>query len=80
MNFTPPEHLRKGQSIINFLQWIAIEKEDQIRTLIAYMGNQPDRNADAHIHLADIFYVSDAKLEAWWQEYLDDADFRRTKG
>lgn len=73
MNFTPPEHLRKGQSIINFLQWVAAEKKNQLRVFHA-VGDH-----GAHMYIGDIFYVSDELLDAWWQEYVDDLDWRSVK-
>lgn len=68
LTFTPPMHLRKGQALFNFLTWIAQKGHVSSRSARIVSDNLP--NLDTHFIIADPFHISDAKLDALWDEFV----------
>lgn len=57
MYIKTPNGWRKGQTIINFLIWLKNDKHVEVGPMKT---------------IADIFYTDDARLDAWWEEYIDN--------
>jgi hypothetical protein len=61
MEITTPEGWRKGQTLFNFLEWLAKERGYEDDPPILGMNNT---------RMADPFYIEDNKLDALYEEFI----------
>lgn len=67
MIIDPPEGLRKGQAIFNFLAWVAQQKD--ARVIHAYPKHKV-KGDESHWIFADPFNIPDEKWDALYAQWL----------